>query len=344
MKRQLFIFSLPFFFISCSVDPEIKPIIPVDNVKEIIPQGWPTPFYNFSNNPITPEKFILGRSLFYETMLSSDNTISCGSCHQQFVAFANADHDLSHGVNGLLGLRNSPALQNLNWNTSFMHDGGVNHIEVLPAAPITNPVEMNESIINVVNKLSQSGKYRELFKKAYGDESVDSKKMFKAIAVFMGTMYSYNSKYDKVKRGEDSFTTSEQSGYNIFIQKCASCHKEPLFSDFEFRNNGLMPSTALRDSGRAHITQDLSDLYKFKTPTLRNIEKTAPYMHDGRMTSLNQVLEHYNSGIVSSPTLDPVLQSGSIALSLQEKTDLLAFLRTLTDETFLTDKRFADPN
>jgi cytochrome c peroxidase len=105
-----------------------------------------------------------------------------------------------------------------------------------------------------------------------------------------------------------------------------------------------MPSTALRDSGRAHITRDLSDLYKFKTPTLRNIEKTAPYMHDGRMTSLNQVLEHYNSGIVSSPTLDPVLQSGSIALSLQEKTDLLAFLRTLTDETFLTDKRFADPN
>jgi cytochrome c peroxidase len=344
MKRQLFIFCLPIFFISCSVDPEIKPIIPVDNVKEVIPQGWPTPFYNFSDNPITTDKFILGRSLFYETMLSSDNTISCGSCHQQFSAFAQADHDLSHGVNGLLGNRNSPALQNLNWNTSFMHDGGINHIEVQPAAPITNPVEMNESLTNVVNKLSQSGKYRELFKKAYGDETVNTQRMFKTMALFMATMYSYNSKYDKVKRGEQSFSVSEQSGYDIFVQKCASCHKEPLFSDFEFRNNGLPVNHALNDSGRAHITRNISDLYKFKTPSLRNIEKTAPYMHDGRMTSLSQVLEHYNSGILLSPTLDPLLQSGSIPLTLQEKTDLLAFLRTLTDQTFLTDKRFADPN
>lgn len=344
MKRIIYIFSISVFVISCSVDPEIKPIIPVDNVKEIIPQGWPTPFYNFSNNAITPEKFILGRSLFYETMLSSDNTVSCGSCHQQFVAFANADHDLSHGVNGLFGNRNSPALQNLNWNTSFMHDGGINHIEVQPAAPITNPVEMNESLSNVVNKLSQSGKYRELFKKAYGDEAVNTQRMFKAMALFMATMYSYNSKYDKVKRGEQSFTSSEQTGYDIFVQKCASCHKEPLFSDFEFRNNGLPVNHALKDSGRMHITRNIADLYKFKTPSLRNIEKTAPYMHDGRMTSLSQVLDHYNSGIVISNTLDPILQSGSIPLTLQEKTDLLAFLRTLTDQTFLTDKRFADPN
>lgn len=344
MNKLFYIFGILFFLISCSVDPEIKPIVPVDNVNEIIPQGWPTPFYNFSDNPITTDKFVLGRSLFYETMLSSDNTVSCGSCHQQFSAFAQADHDLSHGVNGLLGNRNSPALQNLNWNTSFMHDGGINHIEVQPAAPITNPVEMNESLSNVVNKISQSGKYRELFKKAYGDETVNTQRMFKAMALFMATMYSYNSKYDKVKRGEEALTSSEQAGYDIFVQKCASCHKEPLFSDFEFRNNGLPVNNALNDSGRAHITRNIADLYKFKTPSLRNIEKTAPYMHDGRMTSLSQVLDHYNSGIVLSNTLDPILQSGSIPLTLQEKTDLLAFLRTLTDPTFLTDKRFADPN
>jgi cytochrome c peroxidase len=344
MRSLLYIIGISVFIISCSVDPEIKPLVPVDDVKEIIPQGWPIPFYKFSDNPITTDKFILGRSLFYETMLSSDNTISCGSCHQQFVAFANADHDLSHGVNGVFGNRNSPALQNLNWNTSFMHDGGINHIEVQPAAPITNPVEMNESLSNVVSKLSGSGKYRELFKKAYGDETINTQRMFKSMAVFMATMYSFNSKYDKVKRGEDTFESSEQAGYDIFVQKCASCHKEPLFSDFEFRNNGLPVNYALKDSGRMHITRNLADLYKFKTPSLRNIEKTGPYMHDGRLSSLGQVLEHYNSGIVISNTLDPILQSGSIPLTLQEKADLLAFLRTLTDQTFLTDKRFADPN
>lgn len=341
MKKIIASIVISLVVISCSVDPEIKPEITKEEIKEIIPTGWPTPYYNFSNNPLSVEKFTLGRYLFYDPILSLDNTISCGSCHQQYVAFANAGHDVSHGINGLLGKRNAPAIQNVNWLPTFMHDGGILNLEVQPLGPITNPIEMNENIGHVITKLSASAKYKQLFINAYGDDSITSQRMFKAMAQFMGTMYSYNSKYDMVKNGKESFTSQEQSGYTLFSQKCASCHKEPLFSDYEFRNNGLSVNMALNDTGRAHITGNPSDRYKFKTPSLRNIEKTAPYMHDGRFATLDQCLNHYSSGIVISPTLDPQLNSG-IPLTVQEKSDIIAFLKTITDTKFLTDSRFSE--
>ncbi len=326
----------------CSVDPEIKPIIAADNIKEIIPDGWPTPYYNFSNNPLTPDGFILGRTLFYDPIFSSDNTISCGSCHQQFAAFANLAHDISHGVNGLLGKRNAPALQNLNWNTSYAHDGGVTNLEFFPTVPITNPDEMNETINHVVSKISNSTKYKPLFTAAFGNDTVTSQRLFKALAQFMGTMYSYNSKYDQVKKGKDAFTAQEQTGYNLFVQKCATCHKEPLFSDYQFRNIGLSINPAYNDSGRAHITGNASDRFKFKTPSLRNIEKSAPYAHDGRFSSLTQLLSNHFTGTGGyTPTLDPQIQAG-ITLTTQEMNDIITFLNTLTDPTFLTDKRFSE--
>ena len=343
MKLVFSIIFLAIIFSSCSVDPEIKPIAAADDIKEIIPDGWPNPIYNFNNNPLTPNGFILGRELFYDPILSYNNTVSCGTCHQQFAAFANGGHSVSHGVNGLLGKRNSPALQNLNWHPSFMHDGGVINLELQPIAPISNPIEMHETIANVVSKLNSSSKYRDLFKKAYGDETVNSQRMLKAMAQFMGTMYSYNSKYDNVKNGKDAFNANEQAGYSLFIQKCANCHTEPLFSDFQYRSNGLSVDPLLKDSGRAHITQLPQDLYKFKTPSLRNIEKTSPYMHDGRFNTLDECLDHYNSGITNTINLDPILVSG-IALSTQQKADLISFLKTLTDYKFINDTRFADPN
>ncbi len=341
MKHLFIIFSSLFFLTSCSVDPEVKPFVSVDDVKEIVPEGWPNPYYNFSNNPITPDGFILGRTLFYDPILSADNTISCGSCHQQFVAFAHAGHSVSHGINGLLGKRNAPAIQNLNWNPYYMHDGGVLNLELQPAAPMTNPIEMNESLSNIVSKLSNSGKYNQLFTKAYGDGNVNTQRIFKAIAQFMGTMYSCNSKYDKVKKGEDNFTTNEENGYHLFIQKCASCHTEPLFSDYQFRNNGIAINPLVNDSGRAHITGNTNDRYKFKTPSLRNIEKTSPYMHDGSLQTLEQCLDHYTSGIINTINLDPALNSG-IALTSNEKSDIIVFLKTLTDTKFLTDKRYSE--
>ncbi len=286
MRQLLSIFFIVLLFTSCSVDPEIKPIILEDDVKEIIPPGWPAPVYTYSVNKLTADGFTLGRTLFYDPILSSDNSVSCGSCHQQFAAFSNLGHDVSHGVNGLLGNRNTPVLQNLNWNPNFMHDGGILNIEVMPLGPITNPVEMNETMINVVSKLSASGKYKQLFTKAFGDDLVNSQRIFRAIAQFMGTMYSYNSKYDMVKLGKESFTTQEQNGYDLFVQKCASCHTEPLFTDYQFRNNGLSVNILYNDSGRAHITGNAADKFKFKTPSLRNIERSSPYMHDGRFINV----------------------------------------------------------
>jgi len=345
MRQFIWIFLVVFIY-SCKVDPKINAPLPSDKLEEVVPSGWPLPFYTFSQNTISENKFILGRSLFYETMLSKDNTISCGSCHQQFVAFAHADHDVSHGINGLIGTRNSPGLFNLTWHTSFMHDGGVNHIEVQPLAPITNPIEMDENINTVVAKLQASQKYKTLFKNAYESEEVNSQKIFKAMSQFMGLMYSYNSKFDAYKRGETAIQLSEAEarGYSLFQAKCNACHTEPLFSDFNMRSNGLAADPFYKDSGRYKITNLASDIYKFKTPSLRNIAKTGPYMHDGRFTSLKQCLDHYTGGITNMTNIDPLLAGGTLGLSEQDKNDIIAFLLTLTDYKFLNDKRFADPN
>jgi len=330
---------------ACQVDPELKPELPAGNIQQVVPAGWPQPVYTFQGNPLSTNGFKLGRALFYETQLSIDNTVSCGSCHQNFAAFSHSGHTLSHGINGLLGVRNAPGLFNLNWNPYFMWDGGINHIEVQPLAPITNPVEMGEQMPNVLSKIQNSAKYRQLFKDAFGSDTVTTQRMFQALAQFMGMLYSYNSKYDLHLRGEQggAFTASEQSGYTLFKQKCASCHTEPMLTDYSFRNNGLSPDPVLKDSGRAHITGQPQDMYTFRVPSLRNIAHTAPYMHDGRMSTLVEVLNHYNSGIVSSPTLDPLLNAG-IPLTAQEQNDLIAFLNTLSDYAFLYDQRFADPN
>lgn len=328
---------------SCRKDVQIPDSSEGLNFDFKVPKGWPAPFYSFEGNKPSAAGFALGRALFYDTRLSVDNTVSCGTCHQSFAAFANADHALSHGVNELLGKRNSPPLFNLNWHTSFMWDGGVNHLEIQPLAPIENPVEMDEKLSNVLSKLEADNRYQQLFRDAYGSPGITSERMFKAMAQFMGLMVSDQSKYDKYLRGEAGgvMTATELAGLEVFDRKCAACHKAPLFTDFSFRNKGLSV-TALNDSGRATITLDAADLYKFKVPTLRNLKYTAPYMHDGRYASLEQVLDQMQHGVVASPTLDPLMQGG-ISLSDAEKSSLLAFLNTLNDETFVKDKRFFEP-
>lgn len=334
------------FTVGCKVDPKINAPLPTDNLVEVIPEGWPQPIYNFNTNPISEAKFNLGRELFYDPILSKDNTISCGSCHQQYVAFAHADHNVSHGINGLLGTRNAPALFNLNWHPAFMHDGGVNHIEVQPLAPITNTLEMGDFIEPIIAKLQTSEKYKRLFNATYGSEEINTPKTLVAMAQFMALMYSYNSKYDLFKRGENNVQLSdaELRGYSLFISKCSSCHKEPLFTDFAYRSNGMPINPFINDSGRAHITGAAQDKYKFKTPSLRNIALTKPYMHDGSLQTLNQCLDHYTSAITNTINLDPLLIPNGIPMTSQEKQDIIAFLNTLTDYKFIADKRFADPN
>jgi cytochrome c peroxidase len=303
------------------------------------PKGWPKPQYDFSKNPLTEEGFELGKILFYDPILSRDNTISCSSCHLQQTGFTHVDHELSHGIEGKIGTRNSLTLQNLAWTKNFMWDGGVNHLDVQAIGPITSADEMDESLQNVVAKLQKSDKYPALFEKAFKTKKITGQLTLKAISQFVVSLTSSNSKYDKVARKEEQFTAMEQKGYNLFKTNCASCHKEPLFTSDNFENNGLDVDNTLNDIGRMKITKNPRDSLKFKVPTLRNVQFTFPYMHDGRFKTLNEVIKHYNS-LKKKSNLSKEL-SNSMRLSDDERTELVAFLKTLTDKEFLFNPRFS---
>ena len=204
-----------------------------------VPVNWPEPVYDFSKNPISESKVLLGRTLFYDPILSANNMISCASCHSPVSAFTHIDHALSHGIYDSIGTRNSPALMNLAWQKYFMWDGAVNNLDMQALAPITHPAEMGSSISTVLDKLNHSALYRGLYYDAFGDSIGTGEKTLKAISQFMLTLISSNSKYDKVMRKEESFTVQESNGYSIFINNCSVCHKEPLFTTNEFANNGL---------------------------------------------------------------------------------------------------------
>lgn len=319
--------------------PDVEP--PVTQPLFYQPEGFPATSGQLNDNPVTYYGFTLGKKLFYDPILSVDSTVSCGTCHQQWGAFSNLDHKLSHGINDLEGTRNSPPLFNLAWHSNFFWDGGSSHIDMQPISPITNPVEMNENLPNVLVKLRRSIYYPAMFQKAFGSDTITTQGMTRALAQFMSSLISANSKYDKVKAGTATLTPDEQSGYNLFKAKCESCHKEPLMTDLNFRNNGLDLYFA-NDPGRARITLQPSDSGKFKVPSLRNIAVTYPYMHDGRLNSLSKVIDHYRSGIVQSSTIDPLLSSGNMVISDAEKQQLILFLNTLTDPVFLSDKRFSE--
>jgi len=293
---------------------------------------------------MSENEFQLGRQLFYDPILSRDQSISCASCHLQATGFTHVDHDLSHGIDGRIGKRNSMALMNLAWNTSFMWDGGVNHIELQALAPISSENEMGSSLKEVVTKLNASEKYKTLFYNSYKDSLVTGQKTLLALTQFVVMLNSYNSKYDKYVRNEDGgeFTAQEKNGLALFKNNCASCHTEPLFTNNEFHNNGLTLDPYLKDFGRMLITNKSEDSLKFKVPTLRNIQFTPPYMHDGRFETLKDVITHYNSGVTHSITLAENLKN-NLELTHKEEVDLLVFLRTLTDTEFLFNNRFSYP-
>ena len=308
----------------------------------VIPAGWPQPYYDFKKNPLTKEGFELGRKLFYDERLSKDSTISCASCHQQFGGFATYDHNLSHGYNNTLTTRNAPALQNLAWQKEFMWDGGIVHLDLQPLAPLTAANEMDETLGNVIKKISRDTSYKRMFKAAFGPVPINTQKMTMALSQFVLMLVSSNSKYDKVMRGEAEFILPEKLGYEIFNQKCSSCHKAPFFSDFSYRNTGLKLDSTLNDYGRMKITNDSKDSLKFKVPSLRNVAITAPYGHDGRFFSLQNVYENYRNKMVITDNTDSLLKH-KIPLSNYETGQLTAFLRTLTDTSFLKNPQFAPP-
>ena len=324
-------------FISMAGKTPAPTIIPF-----IVPPGWPQPVYDFKQNPVTREGFALGRKLFYDGRLSRDGNFSCAACHQQFAAFATYDHNLSHGINNSFTRRNAPGLFNLAWQKEFMWDGGINHLDLQPLAPMTDTLEMGETLDNILNKLRADSVYPGMFKDAFGSADINTQRLTKALSQFLLMMVSANSKYDRVMRGEDSFNLPQRLGYEIFEKKCQNCHKPPLFTDYSYRNTGIATDQYLNDIGRMKITRNPADSLKFKVPSLRNVQLTFPYGHDGRFYNLQDVLDHYRKAVANSPTVDSLVRN-NLPLSNYETGQLKAFMYALTDSSFINDIRFSPP-
>jgi len=312
------------------------------SLQQVVPIGFPPPFYRFEDNPLTEEGFELGRRLFYDGRLSRDTGFPCSSCHQQIAVFGTYEHDRSHGYGMSHTLRNAPPLFNLAWQKELHWDGQFKSLYAEASQPILAHNEMAEDFFTIIFRLGSDSGYRRLFKAAFGTPVITEERILSALAQFTGYITSSDSKYDLYKRGDAIFTASELNGYQLYQAKCASCHREPMFTDYSYRNIGLPVDPELNDYGRMRVTGNSEDSLKFKVPSLRNVYMTANYMHDGRFNTLMQVLNHYSSGVQSSQTLDPLLVN-KIPLTLDEKTDLYNFLKTLSDSALLTDPRFAKP-
>ncbi len=305
------------------------------------PINFPPVVYSNPKNGVSEAGFELGKTIFYDPSLSRNGKVSCGSCHAQVHGFADHNTPVSFGVDGKMGKRNSPPLFNLAWHPSFMWDGGVNNLEIMPVAPFTDSLEMDETMANVVLKLQHNSKYPSLFQAAFGDTSITDQRLLFALAQFMKMLVSADAKYDQVQNKKATFSTSEQNGFNIFQTNCIACHQPPLFTDFSFANNGN--GTFSSDLGRERITLDPTDKGKFKVPSLRNVSLTYPYMHNGNIRTLDQVLDHYtNLDTTMHQNLDTRLRK-PIVLNDDEKADLKAFLQTLTDYTFISNHQFSEP-
>ena len=292
-----------------------------------------------SNNPMTVEGVAIGKKLFNDPILSFDNSQSCSSCHLQTAGFSDTNQ-FSTGIDGVFGDRNASTIVNPGWNNFNFWDGRVTSLEEQAFEPITNPLEMHDTWSNVENKLNADDEYPILFKNAFNIDYIDSNHVVMAIAQFERTLFSANSKFDKFYREEGTLTTSEINGYAIFNSEkgdCFHCHGTALFTDNLFHNNGLDVEPFL-DLGLGIITENAIDNGKFKTPSLRNIKVSSPYMHDGRFETLEEVIDHYDSGGHFSSTIDPLMKKLGIGLNLtnQEKSDLIDFLKTLTDYDYIT--------
>lgn len=332
---------LSILFISCENDT--YELIPKKD-KEIIlvqPEGFPEKAYVGQQNPLTENGVALGKKLFEEGRLSADNLVSCSFCHMQEYAFTHHGHDLSHGVYDQVGMRNTPALQNLVWIKEYFYDGASNNLEMASLVPIHNELEMAETMPSIVKKLENDKAYQQMFLDAFGSTQVTSAGILKALAQYMSVLVSAESKYDLWKKEPIKYPLSsdEVQGYQLFQQKCSSCHSGALFTNQSFINNGLPPNPRINDLGRETVSGDPNDRYKFKVPSLRNVAYTAPYMHDGRFRTLESVLRFYNEGMVYSETIDEQLVNDGrigIPMTAEEQRLIIAFLKTLSDKNFIT--------
>ncbi|WP_439880118.1 cytochrome-c peroxidase [Pontibacter sp. MBLB2868] len=314
---------------------EYDPEVPA-NLAEAVP--YP------ARNPLTKEGVALGRKLFFDPALSGNGKISCASCHQPAKAFTDGKALSTAGITGKQLQRHVPTLVNVAWMDGLFWDGGAKDLESLSFGPLTHPDEMGQNLAALVQKLQQHESYPGLFKKAFGSDSITSAAIGKALAQFERTIISGNSRYDKYVRNEKGtmLNDKELKGLVLFRKHCSSCHTSDFFTDNKYHNNGLDAAYSDENEalafGRGRITRKPEDIGKYKTPTLRNIAITAPYMHDGRFATLEQVLAHYRTGVKNSPTLAPELQQQGktgIPVSAEEQTLIIQFLQSLTDDAFI---------
>lgn len=292
-----------------------------------------------TTNELSIEGIELGSRLFFDTGLSKNGTVSCGTCHLQHLAFSDAMTLSNLGVSGKHLNRHTPVLQNLAWHHGFFWDGGARDLESQTLGPLTHEDEMGTNPKDLVTYLKTTKPYPSLFRKVFND-TIRMAYIQRALAQYEKTLISDNSIYDQYIKGKTKLSNLETAGLQLFERHCQSCHTPPFFSDHAYHNNGLdsmLFSTNIEDPilGRYRITQDSSDLIKYKTPSLRNISVSAPYMHDGRFQSLDEVLAFYSNNVRSSSTLDNRLRVGGLQLSLKEREELKSFLNTLTDSSFL---------
>lgn len=351
------------FFAGCKPnepEPPDEPTVSATPYNLVIPPLFP-PMDIPADNPLTVEGIELGRYLFWEKKLSADGTQSCGSCHLPEHGFSDPNQ-FSVGITGAVGTRQSMALVNLGWAYNYFWDGRALTLEQQVIEPITNPIEMNNTWENAIAALNADPIYPPMFKAAYGTPEITRDRAAKAMASFLRTMISANSKFDRERAGTYTFSALEEAGFNLFLTEggfnantgqpwgggdCFHCHGPAgmQMGDYLMHNNGL-DSEFSADPGLAGVTGDPLDSGKFKTPSLRNIELTAPYMHDGRFTTLNEVIAHYNTGGQISTTTDPFMEAAGGGLFLDELDELalIAFLKTLTDTSFINNPAFSDPH
>jgi cytochrome c peroxidase len=293
-----------------------------------------------ADNPTTKQGVYLGRLLFYETRLSATNKISCGSCHEQEKAFTDGKA-FSEGINRQPTTRNAMSLVNLLWTRKFFWDGRAASLEEQALVPLAHPQEMGQSLQESALKLREEVTYPPLFKLVFGDETITGQRIAKAISQFERTLISANSPYDRYLQNTYRPTAAELKGMALFAANCDHCHGGVKTYLDLFHNNGL--DSLSKDEGIAVLTGQADDRGRFKVPTLRNIELTAPYMHDGRFSTLEEVLGHYSGHVQHSPSLSSFL-AHEIKLQPQEKQDIISFLKLLTDSAFIHNPQFSNPN
>jgi cytochrome c peroxidase len=367
MKMKSKIIALAFVALgvvlySCKKDTITEPLtetpVQQDNTPYVLENGsFPSPSIAVDNQ-LTQQGVQLGRMLFYEKSLSKDNSISCASCHKQEFAFDDTAK-FSIGVLGLKGKRQAMAIFNTAWHTNqFFWDGRANLLRHQSLLPIQDTLEMFETLPNIVAKLSTSPMYKNQFIKTFGSEEINPTKISLALEQFMNSIVSNNSKYDKYLAGTATLTASEDNGRKLFFMEynqffpsqsgaeCSHCHSGFNFTNNDYMNNGMDTDASITDIGREKVTNNVSDKAKFKVPSLRNIALTAPYMHDGRFKTLEEVVDHYNSGLKASTYIDPALENTrgtGLMLNAQQKTDLVNFLKTLTDNALTTNPKYNSP-